>query len=284
MRNSTSSEVAQIVEKVRCFLKWCGPRFDSLDEMHVVIEQPLGWRRGGEWWVRPDIWLNDIFDGDAGDSEHAARVLRDLDFLRDQPPSLQITAKVRGVVKRVYAVDKAIFDWKPEVTRHGNKRHNSAGALLSVEEDTRLISPTNSSDPPNLAAKLQTAASQALDEALAILQLTPHRDDRVYSAVLRAKTAIIGSVLSTQVRVDEAMLRARREDVLAEHLKDCHSCAMATLGRKLEPEDIARILSGAYSRINKPEPEGLLEQLRAGKKPPKADPRVVRDDDCPFDA
>jgi hypothetical protein len=237
----------------------------------------------------PDSWLNDIFDGDAGDSEHAARVLRDVGLLRDQPPSLQITAKVRGVVKRVYAVDRAIFDWKPEVTKRGNKRNNLAGTLLSVENETPLISPANSSDPPNLAAKLENAASQALDEALAILRLQPHRDDRVYSAVLRAKTAVIGSVLSTQVRVDEAMLRAKREDALANHLATARACALATLGREREmtEEEVKLVLDGGYRVIDKPAPPGVierLEQLRAGKKPPKVDARVVREDDCPFDA
>ncbi len=40
---------------------------------------------------------------------------------------------------------------------------------------------------------------------------------------------------------------------------------LATLGRKLEPEDKQRILDGAYERIGKPAPPpGLMERLREG--------------------
>lgn len=289
--DNLSPEGARIVERVRCFIRWSADRFDNLDEVHVAIENPVGWRRGKEFWIRPDIWLNDIFEGNAGDSEHAGRVLRDLGLLRHQPQVLQILAKVRGVVKRVYAIDRVILDWSPEVTGRGNRRNRTAGALLSVEDETRLITtPSSRDEPPNLSAKLETAASRALDEALAILQLTPHRDDRVYSAVLRAKTAVIGSVLSTQVRVDEAKLQAKREDALAEHLAVARACALATLGRESEmtEEEVKLVLDGGYRRLDKPPPPGVIERLermRAGEKPAKGerrlDGRAVFDGDAP---
>jgi hypothetical protein len=286
---TTSPEALCIIERVRLFLKWHADRFDNLDEVHVVMEQPLGWRRGEEFWLRPDSWLNDIFDGDAGDSEHAARVLREVGLLRDQPPSLQITAKVRGVVKRVYAIDRAIFDWKPEVTRRGNKRNNLAGALLSVENETPLINPTNSSDPTNLAAILEQATRLGLAKALEILALAPSPDDRHYGTTMRSQTALINTMVTAQLRADEVKFRAAREDNLAEFLKVCSACAKATLGYSMTEEEIKLVLDGGYEKVGKPAPPGVIERLEAlrrGEKPPKSARASgpIFDYDQPFDA
>jgi hypothetical protein len=44
-----SPEVA--VERVRTFLKWCADRFEWLGPGHVPLDNPLGYRRNGEFWV-----------------------------------------------------------------------------------------------------------------------------------------------------------------------------------------------------------------------------------------
>lgn len=291
-----SPEVVRIVERLKCFLKWNADRFDNLDEVHVAVDNPIGWRRGGEYWIKPAIWKSDLC-GDDADPQHAARLLRELELLRVQDDeNIQVVAKVRDKATRVYAVDGAALAEFRAVTDRRYGGYGRAGALLAIDTQSPqmalITTPSPPDDPPNLAAKLETAASQALDEALAILQLQPHRDDRVYSAVLRAKTAVIGSVLSTQVRVDEAMLRAKRENLLEEHLKDTHACALATLGRyrEMTREDIERVLGGAYSRIEKPPPSGVIEQLermRAGEKPPTKPLHAngpTFDGDAPFEA
>ena len=69
------------VEQVRLFIKWHEGRFEALDEPHESIARPVGWKRGAEYWVRPDIWRDSIFDGDEDAAIEAARVLRDLGLL-----------------------------------------------------------------------------------------------------------------------------------------------------------------------------------------------------------
>jgi hypothetical protein len=69
------------VEQVRLFIKWHEGRFEALDEPHEPIARPVGWKRGAEYWVRPDIWRDSIFDGDEDAAIEAARVLRDLGLL-----------------------------------------------------------------------------------------------------------------------------------------------------------------------------------------------------------
>jgi hypothetical protein len=277
-------------------VRWNARRFIRPNDPYERDSDFAGWKRGEgdglEWWIRPATWRG-IFTEHNLDPVEAARRLRDLEMLRVQDSeNLQRVCMVAGKRSvRAYVIDGAALAEFRVVTGKNYGTYERPGVLLSPEIDARLISPTNSIDPPNLAAKLETAASQALDEALSILQLQPHRDDRVYSAVLRAKTAVINSVLSTQVRADEAMLRAKREDVLAEHLATAHACALATLGREREmtAEDIKRVLDNGYLKLDKPAPPGVierLERLQAGEKPPKArrDDAPTFDGDGPFDA
>jgi hypothetical protein len=68
--------------------------------------------------------------------------------------------------------------------------------------------------PPDLAGKLEAATSLALDEALGILRMEAQLDDRTFQMILRAKAGIINTVLTNQVRVDEAKLRQRNDDAL----------------------------------------------------------------------
>ena len=68
--------------------------------------------------------------------------------------------------------------------------------------------------PPNLAAKLEAATSLALDEVLGIMRMQLDPEDRTFQTILRAKSAIINTVLTNQVRVDEAKLRQRSDERL----------------------------------------------------------------------
>ncbi len=259
-----SAETRLVVERIKLFIRWHEARFDVLDAAPTLIENPVGWRRGDEYWIKPDIWCGQTFDDEAS-ALHAARVLRDLGLLRTQAgPSLQCTVKVRGATPRAYAVSGDIFSW---VARHGGNGCNRAGTWQAAEAETALITPANSGDPFNLSATLERATALALAKGIELLTLSPDPNDRHYAGVLRSQTTLVNTMLNTQLRVDEAKLQAKREDALDEHLKDCRACALATLGREMTREEVERVLGGAYERINKPPPPGVIERLREGLQP-----------------
>jgi hypothetical protein len=82
MRPSTDARLT--VERVKLFIKYHEGRFDALDAPHEPITDSVGWKRGGEHWIRPDAWRETIFDGDEDAAQDAARTLRDLGLLRTQ--------------------------------------------------------------------------------------------------------------------------------------------------------------------------------------------------------
>ena len=97
------------VERVRTFLKWCVDRFEWLGPAHVPLDNPLGYRRNGEFWVPVARW-HDIFDSDE-DGLTAARALRDEGLLRTQTgPSLQCAVNIKGKIERCYCVSGNILD------------------------------------------------------------------------------------------------------------------------------------------------------------------------------
>jgi hypothetical protein len=55
----------------------------------------------------------------------------------------------------------------------------------------------------DLGEKLERAVHMALNEVVAILGFSLDPDDRAFSSILKAKTRILSSVLSAQVRIDE---------------------------------------------------------------------------------
>jgi hypothetical protein len=210
MLMGSSTEARLTVERVRCFIKWHESRFDALDKPHEPIEDPVGYTRGGEHWVSPDTWRDTIFDGDESEAKEASCTLRDLGLLRVREPRwCQIVVNVRGTSCKVYAVLPAINDWR--VTSRGYSDYPPA----KVKVDALPISLIPSIPaPPDLAGKLEAATSLALDEALSILRMEAQLDDRTFQTILRAKSAIINTVLTNQVRVDEAKLRQRSDDML----------------------------------------------------------------------
>jgi hypothetical protein len=112
MRLSPAAILA--VDRVRCFLKWNAAQFDDLGKPEPLAGA-FGWKRGDEYWIRPDIWRDTIFDGDEDAAVDAARTLRDLGLLRTQQDScaLQAVVMVRGRKSaRAYVVRPAILEWK----------------------------------------------------------------------------------------------------------------------------------------------------------------------------
>jgi hypothetical protein len=70
----------------------------------------------------------------------------------------------------------------------------------------------------DLGEKLEQAVHMALNEVVAILGFSLNTDDRAFTATLKAKTTILSSVLSAQVRIDEARFETGKRDRLDEIL------------------------------------------------------------------
>src|SRR5208283_5834506 len=148
--------------------------------------------------------------GDESAAKDASCILRDLGLLRVREPRwCQIVVNIRGTSCKVYAVLPAINDWR--VTSRGYSDYPPA----KVEVDASPISLIPAIPaPPDLAGKLEAATSLALDEVLGIMRMQLDPEDRTFQTILRAKSAIINTVLTNQVRVDEAKLRQRSADAL----------------------------------------------------------------------
>ncbi len=222
-----------IVERVKLFLRWQGERFDDLEGEREPLADSFGWHRNDEFWIKPATWLETIFEGDEAAARDGARLLRDIGLLRTQAgSSLQINAKVRGAVLRAYAVDRAILEWRA-VTSSGSASYNQSRAWPSNPEDAPPHSALVSQDAAaDLATRLERGVSRALDEALDILNTKVGRDDRAYQAILRAKSTIVNTLVSAQIRVDEHKLRARQTDELLPALLE---------SLKIEKEKLAKV-------------------------------------------
>src|SRR5262249_14064061 len=76
------------IDRVRSFIRWNGCRFDALDEEHEAIVDPVGWRRRQvekrEYWIKPKVWREEIFDGDEDQALAAGQALKEADLLRVQ--------------------------------------------------------------------------------------------------------------------------------------------------------------------------------------------------------
>jgi hypothetical protein len=127
------------VERVRGFLRWCSEKFEHLDGQQGTITDPLGWRRGAEFWVPPGTW-HQIFDNDEDAALLAAQALRDNGLLRTQAgPSLQCNVKIRKEVRRCYCVSEKILTWKPP--NRGSNGSNAAQIGLPYGQGPRAYTP-----------------------------------------------------------------------------------------------------------------------------------------------
>jgi hypothetical protein len=104
-----------------------------------------------------------------------------------------------------------IREWRPVTGAHNG---NNGYAQLEPDRPSISLIPAIPASPPDLASKLEAATSLALDEALGILRMGAQLDDRTFQMILRAKSGIIATVLTNQVRVDEAKLRQQNSDGL----------------------------------------------------------------------
>jgi hypothetical protein len=221
-----------VIDRVQSFLRWNSDRLDALDEDHDPIANPACYRRGErekrEYWITAATWRDVLFVGGANEALEAARILCDAGLLRPlDHANLQVCAKIRGKVTKVYALRSEIVTWKvtAEAPR-GNGGHGHAGLGLTGPRTT-VVSPSPAlvplpagaqPDAPGLATKLENVVSLALDEAESILRVQVSPDDRAYQAVLRAKTAIFNGALANQVRVDEVKFQAREDKGGLKHL------------------------------------------------------------------
>jgi hypothetical protein len=210
---------AEIVRTVRNFIRWHAERFNALDSSLEPMADPVGWKRGDEFWIKPDTWRNVIFDGDEVEAVEAARTLRDLGLLRTQDSrNCQAVVCVRDRKSaRAYVVKPEIREWRLTAPAYGAYDAAQIGLPYSEDNGSPALIPLGGS-PPDLPAKLENVVSLGLDEAERILRLQPDWDHRAYQAILRAKTAVLNGALTNQVRVDEGRLKARETDLLPEIL------------------------------------------------------------------
>jgi hypothetical protein len=121
------------IEHVRGFVRWCGDKFECLDGQHAAIADPLGWRRGAEYWIPSATW-HDIFENDEDTAVLAAQALRDNGLLRTQTgPSLQCTVKIRKEARRCYCVSEKVLTWKPP--NRGSNGYNPPQMGLPYGQD-----------------------------------------------------------------------------------------------------------------------------------------------------
>jgi hypothetical protein len=210
MKLSPAAERA--IDRVKCFIKWHAGRFDALDEPHEPIADPVGWKRAGEFWIKPETWRDTIFDGDEDAAQDAARTLRDLGLLRVQDSrNCQAVVCVRDRKSaRAYVVKPDIREWRLTAPAYGAYD----AAQIGPDRPPISLIPTIPASQPDLASKLEAATSLALDEVLGIMRMRLDTEDRTFQTILRAKSAIINTVLTNQVRVDEAKLRQRSDEHL----------------------------------------------------------------------
>jgi hypothetical protein len=207
-------ETRLFVERVRCFIKWRGDRFDALDEPHEQIADPVGWKRGAEHWIRPDTWRDTIFDGVEDAAQDAARTLRDLGLLRTQDSrNCQAVVCVRDRKSaRAYVVKPEIREWRLTAPAYGAYDAAQIGLPYSQDNGSTALTPFSSGSPPDLAALLEAASRLGLEKAIAILTMQLDPESRHFQTLLRAQTALVSTALTAQVKVDEVRLQSNRRD------------------------------------------------------------------------
>ena len=201
------------------FIQWNEKRFTPQKDAHDS-DEIVGWKGGKdtnpEWCIKPKVW-QDIFEPLGLDPVETARICKQSGVLRvqEEGSNLQVVIIVREAGKRepvrAYAVNAEALDkWQP-IT--GNRYDYYGPAQLEPDRPPISLIPAIPA-PPDLAGKLEAATSLALDEVLGIMRMQLDPEDRTFQTILRAKSAIINTVLTNQVRVDEAKLRQRSDDAL----------------------------------------------------------------------
>ena len=102
---------------------------------------------------------------------------------------------MREQIVRVFAVSKSILAWRgPSPARPDE---------ILAARHAAAIMPDQITGASDLGERLEQAVHMALNEVVAILGFSLNPDDRAFATILKAKTTILSSVLSAQVRIDE---------------------------------------------------------------------------------
>jgi hypothetical protein len=109
-----------IIDRLQCYLRWSAARIDALDEDHEPVANPACYTRGKgdrlEYWITAGTWRDVIFSDDY--EAEAPRILCDAGLLRPLGhANLQVCAKIRGKVTKIYACAPKSFLLKSLQTR-----------------------------------------------------------------------------------------------------------------------------------------------------------------------
>jgi hypothetical protein len=194
-----STDKCLFVERVKCFARWHEDQFDVLDEPREPVANHAGWKRGGEYWIRPDIWRDTIFEGNEIASVDAARTLRDLGLLR-----VQDTRNFQGVVgvrnhktARAYVVKPEIREWKPTEPVYGIYGAPQIG--LSSSQGNGAESPTYRRALFLQGERLWREAGRTKEEFLGSRARSQRRKEKLIAGA-GAILPLIGSVASATSR------------------------------------------------------------------------------------
>jgi hypothetical protein len=197
-----------LIARVRDFCRWHEKMFGDPSARGAPLEDPPGWVTDKEFWIRNTVWRETIFEGNPGDSSAAADALIDHDLLRAKRRERDlevrertITIRVREQTFRVFAVNKSILSWKDATPARFDEI--LAARHAAAMQHAAAIMPDQITGASDLGEKLERAVRMALNEVVAILGFSLNPDDRAFSSILKAKTTILSSVLSAQVRIDE---------------------------------------------------------------------------------
>ena len=208
-----------LISRVRDFIRWQEKLFGDPSSRGVPVEDPIGWATGKEFWILNTVWRDTIFEGNADDSMAAADALIDHGLLRAKRRERDlevrertITVRAREQTFRVFAVSKSILSWKDPVPARFDEI--LAARHAATMQHAATIMPDQITGPSDLGEKLEQAVHMALNEVVAILGFSLNPDDRAFSSILKAKTTILSSVLSAQVRIDETRFEPGKKDRL----------------------------------------------------------------------
>ena len=113
---------------------------------------------------------------------------------------------------RVFAVRKSILSWKDATPARFDEILSARHA--ATMQHAAAILPDQITGPSDLGEKLEKVVHMALNEVVAILGFSLNPDDRAFTAILKAKTTILSSVLNAQVRIDETRFETGKKDRL----------------------------------------------------------------------
>jgi hypothetical protein len=212
------------IERVRSFLHWCGDKFESLEGQHGAIADPLGWRRGGEYWIPSTSW-HQIFDNDEDAALIAAQALRDHGLLRTQAgPSLQCNVKIRKEVRRCYCVSEKILTWQPP--SRGSNGSNPAQNGLPYGQDNALPIAISLPPPPTFPENFnELTPSERQDHLLAAgmylqahllnlsVKLAPEDAKGIAQLAAVAQAVVGNSIKLDQINVEREDSKKKQERV-----------------------------------------------------------------------